>query len=48
MVFGFAGLSLDAQSQIKTDPHLPSHWRSLRFKVWHQGQQREIVVTGTG
>lgn len=48
LVFGFAGLSLDAAGQIKTDPHLPPHWRSLRFKVWHQGQQREITVTSTG
>ncbi len=36
-VFGFAGLHLTPQGW-KTSPHLPAHWRCLRFKIVDHGK----------
>jgi trehalose/maltose hydrolase-like predicted phosphorylase len=46
IVFGMAGLSVDANGQLHTDAKLPDHWQSLRFKVWVQGQQHDIYLAG--
>lgn len=44
LVFGFAGLNLDEMGNLRLMPKLPSHWRSVRFRVWCKGQQRQIVI----
>lgn len=46
LVFGFAGLSLaDGQTKdYRVDPKLPRHWRSMKFRIMHCGQQKEIVI----
>jgi kojibiose phosphorylase len=44
LAFGFVGLQLDAFGSVTYAPRLPAHWRSVRFRVWHQGAQREIFL----
>lgn len=43
VVFGFCGLTID-QGELKTDPKLPDHWKSVTFTVYYQGQRRQITV----
>jgi trehalose/maltose hydrolase-like predicted phosphorylase len=41
IILGFAGLKLDNATFV-VDPHLPDHWKSLTFRVFHKGQQHII------
>ncbi|MCU0498321.1 MAG: beta-phosphoglucomutase [Anaerolineae bacterium] len=43
VVFGFCGLTID-HGDLKTDPKLPDHWKSVTFTVYYQGQRRQITV----
>lgn len=44
VVLGFAGLRLEGTT-FTVDPKLPEHWRSIRFRIWHRGQQHIIHLT---
>ncbi len=46
-VLGLAGLQL-ADGAVRLTPHLPPHWRRLRFKVLHRGQVHDITITPDG
>lgn len=46
VVLGFCGLQITANGLI-TDPHLPEHWREVRFKVQYRGKPTEIVIKNT-
>ncbi|WP_461198742.1 glycosyl hydrolase family 65 protein [Enterococcus sp. N249-2] len=35
IVEGFTGVTIE-EEKISLDPHLPSHWQSLKFKIMHQ------------
>jgi beta-phosphoglucomutase len=43
-VFGFAGLQAGANG-ITLNPHLPSHWRGMKFSVMWQGKRYDVKVT---
>lgn len=43
VAFGFAGLRL-REDGYKINPRLPSHWRRLRFKFRHCGEQHVVDV----
>ena len=47
VVFGFAGLKFGPQG-CQTQPHLPSQWRRLAFKVQYQGKTISIDLHGSG
>ncbi|RMG78325.1 MAG: beta-phosphoglucomutase, partial [Chloroflexi bacterium] len=47
VVFGFCGLHLTPEGP-KVAPNLPSHWRSVRFKVMYKGEPYEFVIKGQG
>ena len=47
VAFGFAGLQLQGDAYTVT-PRLPAHWRRVRFKFYHCGQQHVVDVTNTG
>ncbi len=42
-VLGFAGLRLTPDGY-QVDPHLPEHWKRLRFTFRHRGRPVEVVV----
>ena len=44
LVFGFCGLKLDEHDQPVLDPHLPEHWRQVRFAVYYRGEKRVFTV----
>jgi beta-phosphoglucomutase len=41
VVFGFAGLTIDGDN-VTTDPHLPSHWRRLAFRIVQRGRVIDV------
>lgn len=43
VVFGFCGLHLTASGP-KLDPHLPPHWKRVKFHVYYRGERREFVA----
>ncbi len=47
VVFGFAGLRVtpDGWSVV---PHLPPHWRRVKFHFYYRGALEEVEVTGEG
>lgn len=46
VAFGFAGLRL-REDGYDIDPRLPAHWRRVRFKFRHCGEQHVVDVTQT-
>lgn len=44
VVFGFAGLRL-TENGYTTTPHLPQHWKRLKFKFFQKGVQQEVEIT---
>lgn len=45
-IMGFAGLRL-SKNCIYFTPHLPEHWRGLKFAVWYQGARLRVGITKT-
>ncbi|MDZ4767878.1 MAG: beta-phosphoglucomutase [Chloroflexota bacterium] len=45
LVFGFAGLHIDAAGDLSVAPHLPAHWRKLSFSVNYRGKKHTITVS---
>jgi trehalose/maltose hydrolase-like predicted phosphorylase len=43
IVFGFAGVQVK-NGELTVDPKFPDHWRSVRFRVWVRGEQKEIHI----
>lgn len=43
VVFGFAGLRLTATG-FTTTPHLPHHWKRLKFRFMHKGQLQTVDI----
>jgi kojibiose phosphorylase len=43
VVFGFCGLHLTPDGPA-LQPHLPPHWRRVKFSVYYRGQRREFVA----
>ncbi len=46
-VFGFAGLGF-ADDRPTLDPHLPPHWRKLRFRIKYRGTLHEVTIAENG
>lgn len=44
VVFGFAGISVEEDGMLCIDPHMPEQWKSLTFKLHHQGAWLSITV----
>ncbi|MBL8134112.1 MAG: glycoside hydrolase family 65 protein, partial [Anaerolineae bacterium] len=44
VVFGFAGLHIDAEGDLALQPALPAHWKRVSFSVNYRGTQRTITV----
>jgi len=44
IVFGFAGLRLTAQGWT-INPHLPAHWKHLKFKFFFRGEPQVVEIT---
>jgi kojibiose phosphorylase len=44
VIFGFCGLHIDDQAELKLHPSLPDHWRQVTFKVYYRGEKREFTV----
>jgi trehalose/maltose hydrolase-like predicted phosphorylase len=44
LVFGFCGLKIDERGEPALDPHLPEHWRQVRFTVYYRGEKRAFTV----
>ncbi|HVU10797.1 MAG TPA: glycosyl hydrolase family 65 protein [Phototrophicaceae bacterium] len=43
VVFGLCGLRL-GDEEPTVDPHLPDHWRSVSFSVYHRGKRVSLTV----
>jgi trehalose/maltose hydrolase-like predicted phosphorylase len=43
IVFGFCGLHLDGDKPA-IDPHLPPHWKQVRFNVVYRGQKHAYII----
>ncbi len=43
VVFGFCGLRV-SDDGLTVDPHLPDHWRSVSFSVYHRGKRVALTV----
>ncbi|MCD4684739.1 MAG: glycoside hydrolase family 65 protein [Anaerolineae bacterium] len=44
IVFGFAGLHLDADGNWQVDPHLPPWWKSVSFSFYHRGERHRVTI----
>ncbi len=44
VVFGFVGLRVRPDGWTVT-PHLPKHWRRVRFRFYHKGELQEVEVS---
>jgi trehalose/maltose hydrolase-like predicted phosphorylase len=44
LVYGFAGMR-DYEGKLSFAPRLPARWKSLRFRVLHQGSLLEVTLT---
>jgi nigerose phosphorylase len=47
VVFGFAGLQTGTQGLTLT-PHLPAHWKSVRFRIEYRGKPYRIRIDSDG
>jgi trehalose/maltose hydrolase-like predicted phosphorylase len=45
VVFGFAGLHIDENGELGLDPHLPEHWKQVKFSVYYRGKKQTITLT---
>jgi kojibiose phosphorylase len=45
VLFGFCGLHITPEGDLALDPHLPEHWRRVRFTVTYRGERRTFEVT---
>jgi trehalose/maltose hydrolase-like predicted phosphorylase len=45
IILGFAGLDMRGET-LGIDPRLPTHWRSLSFRICWRGRVVEICITG--
>lgn len=48
VVFGFAGVSFDAEGYMNIDPRMPENWEKLKFKIWYRGSHSEITIDKNG
>jgi len=48
IVFGFCGLSLNADGIPTVNPRLPAHWRRVKFTVEHHGKPYTFDIRGNG
>ncbi|MDX2079042.1 MAG: glycoside hydrolase family 65 protein [bacterium] len=48
IVFGFCGLSLNADGIPTVNPRLPAHWRRVQFKIEHHGKPYTFDIRGNG
>jgi kojibiose phosphorylase len=46
-VFGFGGLYIDPNGELKTNARLPDAWRSLTFTVYYRGEKRRFTLEQT-
>ncbi len=44
VLFGFCGLRVDDAGQLQIEPHLPEHWRRVRFSVIYRGEKHVFDV----
>ena len=44
IVFGFAGVKTDDKGELIIEPNMPKDWKSLNFKLWHNGKRLNINV----
>lgn len=44
---GFAGLEMDGDGELRLKPCLPSHWKSLKFRILHRGQKYLASIDGS-
>ncbi|MBK8024266.1 MAG: glycoside hydrolase family 65 protein [Chloroflexi bacterium] len=44
VVFGFAGLHIDASGELALRPALPEHWKRVTFSVNYRGEERTLTV----
>lgn len=47
VVFGFAGLHVDADGNWQVDPHLPPWWKSVSFTFYHRGKRHQVTYSQT-
>ena len=45
LIFGFAGVSCDG-GHIYLEPHLPKHWRKMKFKLMVYGMRIAFEISG--
>ncbi|WP_461243746.1 glycosyl hydrolase family 65 protein [Secundilactobacillus muriivasis] len=45
LIFGFAGVALTTDHQLRLDPRLPENWTSLRFQLQFRGRKLAFTVT---
>jgi trehalose/maltose hydrolase-like predicted phosphorylase len=45
IVFGFCGLEIDKNGELKLDPKLPDHWKQVKFSVYYRGKKQNITLT---
>lgn len=44
VVFGFAGMNIGTDGQLKFKPRMPKEWKNLKFKVNYAGNKYEINI----
>ena len=44
IVFGFAGVKTDDRGELIIAPNMPEGWKSLKFKLWHNGKRLSINI----
>lgn len=48
VVMGFCGLYLNEQDEPAFEPHLPSGWKQVRFRIQRHGKPFQVTVTQDG
>jgi len=48
VVMGFCGLYLNEQDELAFEPHLPSGWKQVRFRIHRHGKPWQVTVTHAG
>lgn len=44
LIFGLCGLHISENGELRVDPRLPAHWKSVAFTVYYRGEKRRFVV----